>query len=200
MQITLGCNATTVNGTASIGMFLSPNANGSGPATNMGVFTCSSSQSLQYINGTQMGGLGLTLGDFAGKYLYVSGNSANFFVLTITLGMGDEILCAGKTGLDAISCNINAGVQLVSLVLVSIGEGIIFVLAFLGAVLMFIIQILFGTFLGLFVSLFYFLNLPGAPSWVQATIDAIFIGFLIFLSLLIADRAVGLFGGAVNKA
>lgn len=200
MQLSLGCNSTTLNGTSVEAIYLSPHANGSGPSTSLGVLTCSSSYPVAYINGTQMGSLGLTLGSFAGQYLFVQGNPANFDALSITLGMGDEILCAGKTGLDLIGCNVNAGVQLVSLVLVSIGEGIIFVLAWLGAIIVFIGQILFGVMLGLFASLLYFLNLPGAPTWVQGVIDAIFIGFLVFLSLAIADRAVGLFGGAVNKA
>lgn len=199
MQLSLGCNSTSLNGTATEAVFLSPNPDGSGPSTSLGVLTCSTSYPIAYINGTQMGNLGLTLGSFAGQYLFIQGNPANFYVLTVTLGMGDEILCSGKTGLDLIGCNINGAVQLASLVLISLGEGIVFVLAWLGTVIVFIGQLLFGVMFGLMSSLFYFLNLPGAPTWVQAVVDAIFIGFLIFLSLVIADRAVGLFGGAVNK-
>ncbi len=78
-------------------------------------------------------------------------------------------------------------------------QAIVTILIFIGSVFVFVAQILVGVMLGLFASFLYFFNLPGAPTWVQGTIDAIFVGFLVILGLAIADRAIGLFGGAVNK-
>ncbi len=73
-------------------------------------------------------------------------------------------------------------------------------LVFVGSVFLFIINILTGVVLGLFVSFLYFFNLPGAPPVIQGIVDAVFVVFLLAILLAILDRVVGLFGGFVNKA
>lgn len=146
----------------------------------------------------------LSMADFGFSTALIFGDihaEYNISELIVSFGVTAMVSCqgGGLLNANAVACQIgNAVTQFVNF-MVGIGAGIVFVLSLIVGLFVFVVQLMVGVLVGFMGTLFYFFNLPGAPSFVQALIDAIFVGFLIVLSLLIIDRAVGLFGGAVNK-
>ena len=147
----------------------------------------------------------LSMADFAAMTVLVFGDiSANFTVsaMQFLIGVTSIVDCTsgGLFNANAVACQIGNFVTQVVLFFALIGQGIIFVIGFLVGALAFIMQLLVGIGVGLFISFLYFFALPGAPAIVQGAIDVLFIAFLLIISFMLIRVTTGLFGGAVNKA
>ena len=188
-----------VNG-ATVGMYLSANANFSG-VYDWGGFHCLSSWSHQYVN--YSGQAVAVLSNFTTTYnvmlFEATGYNLSVAYWSLTLGLSSQANCAGLAWSDFFSCAIgNMGNTIINF-FITIGGGIVFFFSFIIAVLAFIVNIIAGVLIGLSVSLLYFFNLPNCPPVIQGILDAIFVVFIFAITLAILDRVIGFTGGMVNK-
>lgn len=149
----------------------------------------------------------LSLADFAASSVFVylgggTGDNVTISGINFVIGTTTLVSCigGGLLNANAIACQIGNFVTQVVMFFATIGSGIVFVISFIVAVLGFLWTVFTGILIGFAGSMYYFLALPGAPSWVQGIVDAFFIGGLFVFFLVLAGYATGLFGGAVNKA
>lgn len=204
IQIVVVCNttqSTSVENTTNTALFLSVNPDGSGGTSLSAGVACPKQNHIgvAYYNDTISGpSLGYTLGTFASHILNVSvAGGAPFFYtfhsIVIGLGLSNQVVCGD------IICSVGQVAQGIANFFVLLGSGFVFVLFFVGALLIFAVQVIVGILFGLFSSLIFLLSIPGVPIWIQAVIDVFVFAMLVFVLWLVLGLGATLVGAATNK-
>lgn len=209
VRMEIWCNTTSAGMGNNLVFDFSHVAPGIGPTFQIagGGVHCPQSPTLQPVFAndtyTQNNSFASSVYNYTNAYLqFNSGVPVNIGGIKLTLAVSWQVACPSGTGflgLDGIACQIGQFVTAIFYTVLAFFSLIGFGLMFIGALIIFIVQILVTVALGLFISLLYFFALPGAPPLIQGAVDVIFAAMLIIITIFILDRAVGLFGGAVNK-